>query len=223
MSFTNYTPKTQPRLLTVTESCRYHPRIIISGTWLRDWGFAIGDRVFLMRIVAGETLIRIGTRFDDSDIAKYRHYTAPSSKLMVRDPESYCLSRSHRNYPEIVITGAWLRDWGFAIGDRISLTLTEEDHIVMKIAIPRSQWCEILKKQRLEKRAESVIAMLEHHKAAHPELYPEDAPKPKQKRVRPFKPAKPIHSSLFDQLIPAGHEFSADGAARSANAPVQVS
>lgn len=77
MSFTNHTQQTKPRLLTVTESCWCHPRITISGDWLLDWGFAIGDR--------------------------------------------------------------------------ISLTWTEVGHMLMKIVMPRSEWREILQKKKLER------------------------------------------------------------------------
>ena len=195
MSFADHTVKTKPRLLTVTESCRYYPRITISGAWLRDWGFSVGDRVFLMHIAAGETLIRVGTRFDDSDIAKYCHQTCVLTQRLIRDSESYCLSRSQRDCPEIIITGAWLRDWGFAIGDRISLTLTEEDHVLMKIAMPRSEWREILRKQKLEKQAAIANAMLQRHKAIHPNLYPDEAPRPTRKRAAAAKPAKPVQPS----------------------------
>src|SRR5579872_7388630 len=106
MSFTHHNEKPKPRLLTVTRSCRSYPRITLSGAWLRDWGFAILDRVYLMRIASGIALIRIGTPFDESDISKYHPQPDASSKLQIRDSPSYCLSPSLRNCPEIVITGA---------------------------------------------------------------------------------------------------------------------
>jgi len=219
MSFTNHTTNTKPRLLTVSESCRYHPRITISGAWLRDWGFAIGDRVFLMSITPGVTLLRIGTRIDESDIAKYCPQRGASSKLQIRESPSYFLSTSIRDCPEIVITGAWLRDWGFAIGDRISLTRTEEDHILLKIIMPRLEWCEVLRKRKLMRDAVFATNMLERHKAAHPALYPEDAPALKRNRVVSSKTAKPSQPSLFDQIMAATHEYNAAVAARPANTP----
>lgn len=222
MSFTNHTVPPKPRLLTVTESCRCYPRITLSGAWLRDWGFAIGDSVVLVHTGPSEMLIQIGLWLNHKDALKYRPKNG-SRNPEIRHGSSYSLSPSRYEFPQIVITGAWLRDWGFAIGDRISLTLTEANHIIMKLAMPRIQWWEILKKQRLERQATTANAMLAHHQAAHPELYPGEAPTPERKRIRAFKPAKPNQPSLLEQLTEPNLEPRAAAAARSANAAVPVS
>ncbi|HEY4064137.1 MAG TPA: hypothetical protein VGM30_19660 [Puia sp.] len=219
MSFVIDPVKRKPRLLTVSESCRYHPRITISGGWIRDWGFDIGDRVFLLKVTAGEILIRIGTTIDDSDITKYCHQTRGLSKFQIRDSPYYRLSPSSNNFPEIVITGAWLSLWGFTIGDRVSLTWLEKDHILMKVVAPSSEWQEVLQKKKLERQVAFATAMLERHRTAHPSLYG-GAPKPIQKRVLAFSRAKQAQSSLFDELIPSTPAGGAGDAARSANAPV---
>ena len=129
MSFATDPAKRKPRLLTVSESCRYYPRITISGSWMCDWGFSIKDRVFLLKIANGETLIRIGSRLEQSDITKYCRQQRALIDFPIRDAPSYYLGDSRDHFPEIIITGAWLRDWGFATGDRISLTWTEEGHM----------------------------------------------------------------------------------------------
>jgi len=222
MSFTNDTPKTKPRLLTVTESCRCYPRITISGAWLRDWGFAVGDSVILVHTRPSEMLIKIGLWINHLDLLKYCPKNA-SRNPEIRQGASYSLSRSQRDYPEIVITGAWLRDWGFAIGDRISLTLTDANHIILKLAMPRIQWWEILRKQRLERQAAIATKMLTRHKATHPDLYPEETPVRIQKQVRAFKPAKPAQLTPLEQPSAPMYEPGAAVAARSANPLVRVS
>ena len=222
MSFTTHSTPPKPRLLTVTESCRWYPRITITGAWLREWGFAIGDSVILMHTGPAEILIKIGLDLDHVDLLRCRPKNA-SRNPEIRQGASYSLSPSRRGCPQIVIAGAWLRNWGFAIGDRVSLTLTSANHIIMKLAMPRAQWREILQKQRLEKRAASAAAVLARHKAIHPDLYPDEAPKPARKRVHAFRPAKPTQPSLLDQLSAPLRDTGAAVAARSANAPVQVS
>jgi hypothetical protein len=218
MSFAIDPAKRKPRLLTVTESCRYYPRITISGSWMRDWGFSIMDQVFLLKVADGEALIRVGTRLDQYDVSKYCRQQRALTDFLSRDASSYYLGTSRDGFPEIVITGAWLRDWGFATGDRISLTWMEEDHMLMKIAMPRREWLKIQQKRRLERNAEIALVALRSHQSAYPDLYTTEL-QPLKKRKRKT-PEKHTHPGLFDEIIPPTPAYDTGDAARSANAPV---
>lgn len=214
MSFAIDPAKRKPRLLTVTESCRYFPRITISGSWMRDWGFSVMDRVSLLKVADGETLIRIGTRLEQSDVSKYCRQQGALADFPIRDAPSYSLNNSRDQFPQIIITGAWLRDWGFTTGDRISLTWMEEGHMLMKMVMPRWEWRKILQKRKLEHNAKIALAALRSHKSVHPDLYPAVLqPIEKRKRKTPEKRSRP---SLFDEILPTS-AYGAAAAARSAN------
>ncbi|HET6256672.1 MAG TPA: hypothetical protein VFE32_21535 [Puia sp.] len=51
----------KPRSLTVTESADHHPRILLKGKWLRNWGFTKGDQVLVTRTEAGDILIKFSS------------------------------------------------------------------------------------------------------------------------------------------------------------------
>ena len=48
----------KPRSLTVTESADHRPRIVLKGTWLRNWGLTKGDKVSVTRTDTGDILIK---------------------------------------------------------------------------------------------------------------------------------------------------------------------
>ncbi|HEY4208038.1 MAG TPA: hypothetical protein VGM31_14540 [Puia sp.] len=211
--FEGNTGKIKPRLLTVTESCRYYPRITISGAWLRDWGLSVGDRVFLLGVSAAEILIKVGNKIDESDISQYRKQAAATSTPEIGDTVSCYISRSSTRYcPEFILTGAWLGTWGFRKGDRISLTKVEDDHIIIKVIMPASEWRQIQLKRKLEREVEIATAALDRHKANHLSLY-ESTPEPMRKRITTRNYAKP---SPLQQILVATREYNTDAAARSA-------
>ena len=217
MSFAIDPAKRKPRLLTVTESCRYYPRITISGSWMRDWGFSVMDRVFLLKVFNGEALIRIGTPLEQSDVSKYCRQQGALADFPIRDAPSYYLSNSRDQFPEIIITGAWLRDWGFTTGDRISLTWMEEGHMLMKMVMPRWEWRKILQKRKLEHNAKIALAALRSHQSVHPDLY--DAVLQSVENRKQKTPEKSSRQRLFDEVIPPRPAYCTSAAARSANTP----
>lgn len=221
MSFAIDPAKRKPRLLTVTESRRYYPRITISGSWMRKWGFSIMDRVFLLKVAESEALIRIGTPLNQSDVSKYCRQQRALADFPIRDTPSYYLGNSRDRFPQIVLTGAWLRTWGFSTGARISLTWTEEGHMLMKMVMSRSEWRQIQQKRKLERNAKIALAALHSHQSVHPDLYP-TLPHPVKNRGR--KTSKILSlPSLFDGIIPPRPTYDTGVAARSANAPAQLS
>jgi hypothetical protein len=222
MSFADHTVKTKPRLLTVSESCRNYPRITVSGGWMFDWGFSIDDPVALLSITPGIALIRIGGGSHWPDVSQYcQPGVAP--KMLVREPPSYRLSPSLHDCPQIIITGAWLWNWGFNIDDRISLTKTGDRYILMEVIMPGSEWRQVLRKRKLEREAKFAAAMLKIHKALYPAAYQEQAPMTVRRQapaVMPAAQAPPLH---FEQVMEAVHKSNAGIAVRLSNEPVPVS
>jgi Toxin SymE, type I toxin-antitoxin system len=59
--FNNFTMKKETRLLTVSTAPTEHPRLILSGAWLTQFGFTIGDKVSVTSTDPGAITIKIET------------------------------------------------------------------------------------------------------------------------------------------------------------------
>lgn len=59
MSFELHAVKTPPRFLTVSESMKFYPRIVLSGAWLAQWAFTPGDRPTAFFVAAGHILVKL--------------------------------------------------------------------------------------------------------------------------------------------------------------------
>jgi hypothetical protein len=223
MSFDLHTLKTKPRILTVSESVRCNPRIVLSGAWLGYWGFVPRNRLSAYYVAAAHLLLKPEPALEHFDLSQGSlKDTAPVAALPVlknRGPHPLTVSQSDRHDPQITITGAWLRVWGFTIGDRISVTRTEDGFIDLRVVMPAEEWRQIQKKKGLEREATYAMSKLEQHKAIHPALY-EQVPNPPQKRVAVLKPVRTPQPSLFDQIMTATHDYNVAVAARSANLPL---
>ena len=91
---------------------------------------------------------------------------------------SLTVSDSVQDQPRIMLTGAWLRQWGYTPGDRILVTRTESGEITIKIEMPSAQWTEIKKKKRLEYQLQLALNDLNMHKTTYPILYQKETKSP---------------------------------------------
>jgi hypothetical protein len=220
MSFANDTTKTKPRILTVAYSCRNHPRITLSGAWLLDWGFNIGDRISLLFVEPGNILVRTGSWPDwpavTHDQLNEPAAAFPSPVIKGDDLRSYALYPSRRGAPEIKLTGAWLRKWGFAIDDRIQLTWKREHYFHIQVVMPAKQWREVKRKKEFEVTAMLAMGALAWHSADHPDLYVLNQKVPVE-NASPLKAAKRGKPSLYEQTMTATREYNANLAALGNN------
>lgn len=207
MSFELHAVKTPPRFLTVSESMKYYPRIVLSGAWLAQWAFTPGDRPTALFVAAGHMLVKVVP----SQAAK------PETLPILNNRRSHPLTvstNSTSNTPQITITGAWLRDWGFCKGDLVSVA--KEDHSVMAISLKMHAEKWRIERMNIEqKREESRIhSLLKQYKAEYPDIFQQVANPPK-KHITKLRPVQPNQPSLFDQIMAATREYNADIAARS--------
>jgi|SRR5580692_9529005 hypothetical protein len=77
----------KPRSLTVSESATYHPRIILTGAWLKDWGFAKGDQLLVSQTSTRDILIKVATPKNEwPAISRKEDEIGPTSPPMIFSP-----------------------------------------------------------------------------------------------------------------------------------------
>jgi len=148
----------------------------LSGAWLDHWGIHCDSEVIFVSVKNGQILMFSDALPATSDISDYlqgKHLQIQISRTAKnRQPRSYWTSR--RDYsPELIVKGAWLKDWGFVKGSRIALTNIRNGFILIETITPATRWHEILHKKKLERDAELALSKLRAHKSAHPSLYQE--------------------------------------------------
>src|SRR6185437_8507677 len=193
MSFDLPSVKHKPRTLTVCPSCRGLPRIVLSGYWLYQWGFNIGDRFLACYAAAGSLLLKIRPAEEDgnfsaSSLPQRPQAISPSDAKKFKSHPAQVRTPDGR-LPKITITGAWLHEWNIQIGDKVSVTRSDDGNIVITVAMPATQSHEIKTKDKLEDDAVSAIAALAGHRALHPHLY-EETPKASRKQILPIQSKK---------------------------------
>jgi hypothetical protein len=224
MSFASYPVETKPRLLTVSASIRNLPQILLSGAWLGHWGFNFGDRLSAYFVGCGHLLIKalpVSETGDDSgDYQQALPQIATLPILKNRRPHPLSVFPSYRWVPQVTITGAWLRDWGMTIGDRICVTLEAEDVIGIKMTMSAAEWQKVQRQKELQQEREQeeadALSTLNQYKDKYPALF-ERVANLKKKRIAALKPAGSTLPSLFDQIMPPARDASIAVAARSAN------
>ena len=177
MSFDVHSTKPIPRTLTVCPSCRGLPRIVLSGEWVRQWGFEIGDALLANYAGPGALLLKIydtenGRSFPSSSLPGTPHPISKTDAIKLRLHPTQVRTPDGR-LPKITITGAWLHDWNICLGDRVSVTSTDGGNMLIQVRAPAAQVRETKVKNRLQDEVAHAVAMLDSHKAAHPELYPD--------------------------------------------------
>src|SRR6185312_11063221 len=129
----------------------------------------------------------------------------PETLLILKNRRTNPLAvstNSTSNAPQITITGAWLRDWGFSKGDLVSVA--KEDHSVMAITLKMHAEKWRVERMNIEqKREESRIhSLLKQYKAEYPDIFQQVANPPK-KHLTKLRPVQPNQPSLFDQIMAA--------------------
>jgi hypothetical protein len=224
MSFASYPAETKPRLLTVSASLRNLPQILLSGAWLGHWGFNFGDRLSAYFVGSGHLLIKALPVEECSGDTDSRHEAplqiATLPILKNRRPHPLSVFPSYRWLPQVTITGAWLRDWGMTIGDRICVTLEAEDVIGIKMTVSGAEWRKVQAQKELQQEREQeeadALSMLKQYKDRYPALF-EQVANLKKKRIATPKPARSTPPSLFDQIMTPARDDGAAVAARSGN------
>ena len=177
MSFDHPAVKPEPRTLTVCPSCRAVPRIVLSGEWVRQWGFEIGDALLAIYAGPGAILLKIqdtedGRSFPASNLPGTPHPVSKAEAITLRMHPTQVRTPDGR-LPKITIIGAWLHDWKIHLGDRVSVTRTDNGDMRIQVLPATPKVREIKMKKRLQTEVADALAMLDSHKAAHPELYPD--------------------------------------------------
>ena len=208
MSFALHTVKTQPRFLTVSESVKRFPRIVMAGAWLLQWGFTPGDRPTAFYISAGHMIIKI----EPAQVAELRALPAPKSR---RSHPLTVSTNTTTNVPQITITGAWLRDWGFSKGARISITNEGDGIITVDVVMSPEAWRVEKSNKEAQREETRVRSVLKQYKAEYPHVFDQVAHP--RKRFTKMKPVSPAQPSLLAQIMTATREYNANVAARSAN------
>lgn len=225
MSFASFPAETKPRLLTVSASIRNLPQILLSGAWLGHWGFNFGDRLSAYFVGCGHLFVKalpVEECSDDTDSCQQAPQIATLPILKNRRPHPLTVLPSYRWFPQVTITGAWLRDWGMTKGDRICVTLEAEDVIGIKMTMSAAEWRKVQREKELEQELKQeeaeALSMLKQYKDRYPALF-EQVANPKKKRTASQKPARSTPPSLFDQIIIPTVEYSTT-AERSTNLSV---
>ncbi len=77
----------KPRSLTVSESADYHPRIILKGKWLQDWGFTKGDKVLVTCTDTGDILIKFDKPSTVLSVMRRQHESQHGAYLVTQLPK----------------------------------------------------------------------------------------------------------------------------------------
>ena len=95
---------------------------------------------------------------------------------MEKNSRLLTVSESAKGDPKILLTGVWVSDWGFTIGDRISVTKTKSREIVIKLDTPSSKWMAMKRKKQLENQLSAAENEIDYHRSKYPNLYDERFP-----------------------------------------------
>src|SRR6185312_1539197 len=147
MSIDHPPMKPETRTLTVCPSCRGLPRIVLSGYWLYQWGFKIGDRLMAYHAGTGSLLLKTrtdeeGGNFPASMLPQTPRPVSPSDAIKYRLHPTQVRTPDGR-LPKITITGAWLHDWNVKVGNKVSVSKPDDGHILIRVAIFAAQLNEI--------------------------------------------------------------------------------
>jgi hypothetical protein len=180
----------KPRTLTVCPSCRSLPRIVLSGYWLHQWGYKIGDRFLAFYAGIGAFLLKIrtedeGENFPASSLPQSTQSVSPLNAIKYRVHPTQVRTPDGR-LPKITITGAWLHMWGIKLGDKVSVTKMDDNTMRIEVAMSAALSKEIKSKKKLQGDAAFAFDALERHRANHPDLYRE-APKASRQDLAPVE------------------------------------
>ena len=74
-------------------------------------------------------------------------------------------SAASTEHPRLILTGAWLTQFGFAIGDKVSVTASDPGTIVIRIETPAAVMAHLKKERQLEQQLQAAEASLHYHRS----------------------------------------------------------
>jgi hypothetical protein len=92
----------------------------------------------------------------------HNHYT------MKKEARSLTVSAGPTDYPRLILTGAWLTQFGFTIGDKVSVTTTDPGTITIRIETAAAVMHYLKKELRLEQQLQAAEASLQYHRSKTP-------------------------------------------------------
>jgi Toxin SymE, type I toxin-antitoxin system len=84
---------------------------------------------------------------------------------MKKEARSLTVSSAPTDHPRLVLTGAWLTQFGFAIGDKVSVTPVEPGTIIIRTEIPATVMHHLKKQMQLEQQLQAAEAELHYHRS----------------------------------------------------------
>jgi hypothetical protein len=84
---------------------------------------------------------------------------------MKKEARSLTVSSAPTDHPRLILTGAWLTQFGFTIGDKVSVTSTDPGTIIVKIEIPAAVMNHLKKEMQLEQQLQAAEASLQYHRS----------------------------------------------------------
>jgi hypothetical protein len=82
---------------------------------------------------------------------------------MKKEARSLTVSAAPTDHPRLILTGAWLKQFGFTIGDKVSVTTTDPGTIIIKIESP-AVMDHLKKEMQLEQQLQAAEASLHYHR-----------------------------------------------------------
>ena len=84
---------------------------------------------------------------------------------MKKEARSLTVSAAPTDHPRLILTGAWLAQFGFSIGDKVSVTSTDPGTIIIKIETPAAVIAHLKKEVQLEQQLQAAEASLQYHRS----------------------------------------------------------
>jgi hypothetical protein len=84
---------------------------------------------------------------------------------MKKEARSLTVSSAPTDHPRLILTGAWLTQFGFTVGDKVSVTPGEPGTIVIKIETPAAVITHLKKELQLEQQLQAAEANLHYHRS----------------------------------------------------------
>ncbi len=94
-----------------------------------------------------------------TNILIFKHST------MKKEGRSLTVSAGPTDHPRLILTGAWLSQFGFTIGDKVSVTATDPGTITIKIETPAAVMHYMKKEVQLEQQLQAAEANLHYHRS----------------------------------------------------------
>jgi Toxin SymE, type I toxin-antitoxin system len=84
---------------------------------------------------------------------------------MKKEARLLTVSAAPTDHPRLILTGAWVAQFGFAIGDKVSVTPVEPGTIIIKTETPAAVMHHLKKEIQLEQQLQAAEAELHYHRS----------------------------------------------------------